>query len=78
MSTYQNWLAATISQGDSVNVELSSVSVQPAQNSISLNVAAIPEGIAYLSAPKEFLGNKLTSYGNHLAYTVLYDGNGNE
>lgn len=78
MSAYQNWSVSVISQSDSVNVERSSLTVQEGPDSISLNLAAIPEGIAYFSAPKEFLGNKLTSYGNHLAYTVLYDGNGKE
>lgn len=76
MSVYENWSISVISQSDSVNVEPASSIVQVAPNNISLTVGATAEGIAYFSAPKEFLGNKLTSYGNYLAYTVLYDGEG--
>jgi len=71
---YKNWTISIISHTDTVQVAHSSSPVEASQDKISLNFITILEGIAYFSAPKEFLGNKLTSYGNNLTFTILYDG----
>ncbi len=69
-----NWTVANIQVNDSVNVESLSVPVDGLDNGVSVNLALVLGGISYITAPAQYLGNKLTAYGNNLTYTLTYSG----
>lgn len=76
ISSMDGWSLVGINVTKTVNLEpLTTVPEKVAADSIGVDllVTSLPDKIIYFSAPQDYLGNKLVSYGGHLNYSIYYN-----
>ena len=63
----------TINIAKSVEVTEVSTNVEKINAGVEVNLGYVPDDIiSYFVAPEPYTGNKLTSYGSYLNYTLHY------
>uniref|UniRef100_A0A8D8UVI4 Laminin subunit alpha n=1 Tax=Cacopsylla melanoneura TaxID=428564 RepID=A0A8D8UVI4_9HEMI len=76
ITSMDDWKLVGINVTKTANIEpLDSKPVMPNPSMIQVDllVNSLPDKIIYFAAPQSFLGNKVTSYGGHLNYSLYYN-----
>lgn len=70
------WKLVSLNVSKTVNVESIGTLPQKIESgqgqAIGVDLTALEDKIIYFQAPEKFLGNKLTSHGGDLNFTLLY------
>lgn len=76
INNLENWSVVSINETDGLNVTQLNLTVgYSGQNGASVDLSEnneIENGTEYFSAPIQYLGRKMSTYGGRLNYTIYY------